>query len=81
MVKIFESNKSLQNDFSSFDVLSRSTDPMFHALLRAMKDGKNREGAMEVVSLMRSDGIEVSSEVYEDATAVVQEAEKEDSSP
>jgi pentatricopeptide repeat protein len=54
----------------------RSSSQMFHALLGAMKAGKNNEGYMEVLALMRSDGIEVSREVYEDATAAGSEEGK-----
>lgn len=51
-----------------------SSDQMYRALLRAMKQGKNSEGAEEVMSLMRSDGIEVSKEVEP-------EAEEQDPAP
>jgi pentatricopeptide repeat protein len=51
-----------------------SSLPMFHALLNAMKAGKNSEGAKEVLALMRSDGLEVSKELYDDANAVGSDA-------
>jgi pentatricopeptide repeat protein len=46
-----------------------SSVEMFQALLRAMKQGKNSEGEEEVISLMRSDGLEIS-KVIEDGTVV-----------
>jgi hypothetical protein len=38
-----------------------------------MKEGKNSDGAMEVLSLMRSDSAEISQELSDDAAAVSQE--------
>ena len=43
-----------------------------------MKEGKNSAGAMEVLSLMRSDGIEVSQELHDEAIAVGQETKLDD---